>query len=348
MSQRDVFTPDPGSERRPLRSSVTSTELVQIRTRIAEGSSDREFCEQILPRVSRTFGPTIALLPAALREAVGAAYLLCRIVDCIEDDDALEPGERGSLFDGLDAVLRDDAAPAAILEALCVRAEVGETSAERELCAHAGRVIRSFRRLSPAEREAIRPELLEMSRGMREYCARAGDRGVARIADLEDLERYCEFVAGTVGRLLTALFELEVGRPGSAEPEELRRLGGSFGRGLQLVNVLKDIAGDLERGVCFLPRSLAAAEGIALEDVLDPARRDAALRIVDTLSARAQEHLGDAERYVLAWPAPAGADVRLFCAVPLLLALASLREVRSANDVLVPGRTPKVSREEVA
>jgi hypothetical protein len=36
--------------------------------------------------------------------------------------------------------------------------------------------------------------------------------------------------------------------------------------------------------------------------------------------------------------------VRLFCTVPLVLALATLREVEEGGDALVRGRTPKISR----
>jgi hypothetical protein len=45
------------------------------------------------------------------------------------------------------------------------------------------------------------------------------------------------------------------------------------------------------------------------------------------------------------WPTVAGREVRMFCTVPLALALATLHEVENGGDTLVPGRTPKVSRE---
>ena len=94
------------------------------------------------------------MFPADLRDAVVTAYLLCRILDSIEDDTKLAPREREALFDAFDTVLADDDASIAILEDLSARAAVGETSTERDICKHAARVIRSFRRLALPTREA--------------------------------------------------------------------------------------------------------------------------------------------------------------------------------------------------
>ena len=51
----------------------------------------------MLKGVSRTFALTIPQLPAALCRVVSNAYLLCRIVDTIEDEPALS-GARKNYF----------------------------------------------------------------------------------------------------------------------------------------------------------------------------------------------------------------------------------------------------------
>ncbi|MBL8742584.1 MAG: squalene/phytoene synthase family protein, partial [Myxococcales bacterium] len=48
--------------------------------------ADRAFCDEVLPGVSRTFALSIQALVPELREAICVAYLLCRIVDTVEDD----------------------------------------------------------------------------------------------------------------------------------------------------------------------------------------------------------------------------------------------------------------------
>ena len=62
-------------------------------------------------------------------------------------------------------------------------------------------------------------------------------------------------MAGVVGEMLTELFcrycpELEPQR------ERLTHLAVSFGQGLQMTNILKDIWDDRQAGACWLPRSV--------------------------------------------------------------------------------------------
>lgn len=322
------------------------------RTSSATGAAalDTAFCSTILPRVSRTFALSIEALPDSLRAAVRSAYLLCRMVDSIEDEPTLGGAQRNELFDIFDRLL-DDGTDAAELELACSRASVGGTGADGELCRGAGAVFRAFRALPPSQRNAIRPHVLEMSGGMRSYCA----RGVApRLADLADLERYCYFVAGTVGKLLTALFEQTVEGLSEELSSDLRKRAVSFGIGLQMVNVVKDVAADFgERGVCFLPLDLAREHGLEVERLLDPAMRDAGVAVVRAVCARAREHLRRAEEYVALWPTSgpceqAGRSVRLFCMVPLALALTTLRTVEQGDGTLRAGTEPKVSRTTVA
>jgi farnesyl-diphosphate farnesyltransferase len=314
----------------------------------ATAAQDAAFCAAILPRVSRTFALSIETLSDGLREAVRIAYLLCRVIDSIEDDPTLSIQQRGELFDLFDCVL--DEGDAVDLELACGRASVGGAGPDGDLCRGVRSVFRSFWRLPVSQRDAIRPHVREMAAGMRDYCARAP----LHLTDLADLERYCYYVAGTVGNLLTALFEQTVEHLSNGTRLALRARAVSFGIGLQMVNVVKDVAGDFsERGACFLPSSIADQHGLVLERLLDPTMREAGLAVIRAVCARAREHLRRAEDYVSLWPTSgddgqAGRDVRLFCVVPLALALATLRVVEQGDNTLRVGREPKVSRVIVA
>lgn len=298
---------------------------------------DHRVTASLLPRVSRTFALSIAMLPPELREAVRVAYLLCRMADTIEDEPDLEPLIRSRLFAALARLVRDDTAHADVLVTLSQAHLVHALPAEVELMEAISAVLRVYRGLAQEQREAVRPWVLEMIRGMEEYALRDH-----RMVDLPDLERYCWFVAGTVGHLLTDLFRLAA-RPRVPEAE-LRALAEHFGLGLQLVNILKDVAGDLQRGTCFLPVELARSHQVHLSQLLEPDQREAGLALVRTLAGRARHHLEGARAYTLAWPEEAQ-DVRLFCSLPLTLAWATLEEIERGDDVLLEGREPKVSRE---
>ncbi|MCC6524093.1 MAG: squalene/phytoene synthase family protein, partial [Polyangiaceae bacterium] len=315
----------------------------------ALGPGDLAFCVRLLPLVSRTFALSIEALPPELRDAVRVSYLLCRVVDSVDDEAALAAAERAALFATFDAALCDDRADYRPFEQACGRLGLGGARPERELCQQAGAVFRAFRALPAAQRDVIRPSVLEMSRGMREYTARADARpgGKLRLRDLGDLERYCYFVAGTVGELLTALFEQTLPGLDDARRRAVRERAVPFGLGLQLVNIVKDVAADFERGDCYLPEELAAAHGLDLERVLEPGERDRALAVLRLLCARARAHLEAAAEYAVLWPASDARAVRMFCAVPLGLALATLHEVEQGEDSLRRGREPKLSRARV-
>src|SRR5881398_1547374 len=76
----------------------------------------RQFCEDMLPAVSRTFALSIRILPGDLGAAVRDAYLLCRIADTIEDAPGIDAAEKASMLDDLAACF-DDASRAAALSA---------------------------------------------------------------------------------------------------------------------------------------------------------------------------------------------------------------------------------------
>ncbi|MCP4633495.1 MAG: squalene/phytoene synthase family protein, partial [candidate division Zixibacteria bacterium] len=65
-----------------------------------------------------------------------------------------------------------------------------------------------------------------------------------------DLNKYCDYVAGTVGRYLTKLVQIKDG----IELDIKQAL--NFGRYLQKVNIIKDFMQDLEEFRCFWPTEL--------------------------------------------------------------------------------------------
>jgi farnesyl-diphosphate farnesyltransferase len=308
---------------------------------------DWRFCAELLPKVSRTFALSIGALPDAPREAIRVAYLLCRIVDTIEDETDVRGSDRERLYDTFDLLMADERVDPTHLEEQALRYDLGAGSDDAVLCRGAGAVFRCFRELPYEQQAAMTPHVEEMSRGMRLFTRAADSAGKLRLRSLDDLEHYCYFVAGTVGKLLTALFELEVPDLDQELLIPIRARSVSFGIALQMVNIVKDVAEDLERGDCFIPEELAENEGIRLEDMLDSRHRDAGLRIIGAVCDRAREHLARAQQYTLLWPTEAAEQLRLFCAVPLVLALATLREVEEGSDALKPGRTPKITRQTV-
>ena len=305
--------------------------------------ADWAYCEQALVDVSRTFSKPIQLLPEQLRVALTCGYLLCRVVDTVEDHEQLDGHERDALFTAFIAVLDGEQSPESFSERF--RA-FSDEDPEVRLAQSLPRVMNVFMSQDERTREASISWLSEMANGMRIYCRRDRPGTVMAVNSISDLERYCYFVAGTVGHLITDLFCTWMGSSGSALEPELRARCESFGIGLQMVNILKDVTDDFARKRCYVPRQFCQSEGFALENLLAVEHRQQAHRTLALVFERASEHLGKAFEYVLLIPAQQ-VQLRLFCLLPLWMALETLVAAIGNDAVLIADSPVKISRDAV-
>ena len=304
---------------------------------------DWDFCRRALLEVSRTFSKPIELLPEPLCVALTCGYLLCRVVDTVEDYAPLGSQERDQLFTAFIAVLDGAQSPESFSAQF---ARFADDDPEIRLAQSLPRVMNVFLSQDSATRESSIAWLSEMANGMRLYCRRDRPGALTAVDSLADLERYCYFVAGTVGHLITDLFSAWMGNSGGALELELRARCESFGIGLQMVNILKDVTDDFARNRCYVPRQLCRSEGFVLEDLLAVEHRHQAQRALALVFERASEHLGKAFEYVLLIPAQQ-VQLRLFCLLPLWMALETLVVAFGNEAVLIPDRPVKISREAV-
>jgi farnesyl-diphosphate farnesyltransferase len=300
-----------------------------------------QFQDAVLGGVSRTFALTIPQLPAPLRRVVTNAYLLCRIADTIEDDPGVTPEEKERFHDWFNDILngRDDVQEFA-------RELAGELSeesspAERDLIRHTGRVIEVTRGLAPETRAILSRRIAIMCRGMPVFQRRPRRDGLRNLAAVD---QYCYYVAGVVGQMLTELFcdySPAIARAGN----RLFRLSGSFGQGLQMTNILKDVWEDRERGACWLPRDVFTAHGYDLSRLHPEHDRSAFSAGLKDLVGVAHGHLRNALCYTLLIPV-GETGIRRFCLWSVVLAVLTLQRIR-ANPRFDAGDQVKVSRRTV-
>lgn len=210
----------------------------------------------LLARHARTFSLTLGLLPRSLREPLSLGYLLARASDTIADsplisrergllllsrlDDALVAGNPAdwSPSVGRDELLPGEAELFLALPHLLRR--LSESPDRAELCA--------------LWRTILEGQLFDLGR------FGPGSPPLARW----ELERYCGLVAGSVGEAWTRLTARHSPRTLLLPPEELLPLASAYGRGLQLVNILRDRERDREIGRCYVrEEEVAALTGIA-------------------------------------------------------------------------------------
>ncbi len=308
---------------------------------VVDSLTDLEYQNQILPGVSRTFALTIPVLPERLAPVVANAYLLCRLADTIEDDIGLDNDQKSQFHQRFVEIVRGeedaDSFSAELLPLLSPRVLEGE----RELVAGTATVIRVTSRFSMQEREALTRCVEIMCRGMPEFQRR---KSLAGLKDTDELADYCYFVAGVVGEMLTELFcvhcpELEPRR------EEMMRLALSFGQGLQLTNILKDIWDDRQADTCWLPRSVFRDAEFDLERLDLDHESEVFREGLSELIGIAHHHLRAALDYTLIIPGHE-TGIRKFCVWAIGLAVLTLRKLH-ANPDFSASRQVKISRRSV-
>lgn len=302
---------------------------------------DLHYQDEILQHVSRTFALTIPQLPGDLGVAVGNAYLLCRIADTIEDDAELDAERQQALSEQFIAIVerREPAEPFA--RELAPALWPGASAAERDLIANTPRVVAITHGLNETRQRAMARCVRIMSRGMSEY---QHQESLAGVPDMAAMDRYCYFVAGVVGEMLTELF-CDHDPAIRARREELMRLSVSFGQGLQMTNILKDIWEDRERGACWLPRDVFARHGVDLATLPPPPASAAFAEALGELLAIAHAHLRNALTYTLLIPAREQ-GIRRFCLWAIGMAVLTLRRL-DANRRYSSGAQVKISRRSV-
>jgi farnesyl-diphosphate farnesyltransferase len=271
--------------------------------------SDAELAA-LLERTSRTFALAIPLLGDPLARQVGAAYLVFRLADTLEDAPLWGRDARLAGLRGFAPWLEGGAWPQ------CATAPTSDAGC-LELIARAGDVRTTVDGFPERARRAVVSHAKRTAEGMAEFVARQREDGSGVLRDLPDLSAYCYVVAGIVGEMLTELFVLASPSLEGVQPELAARAA-AFGEGLQLVNILKDGASDAGEGRVYVPPGVPRSEVFAL------ARADL---------ARAGEYVA------LLAKGGAPETTRAFCELPVQLAVATL-------DRLEEG-APKLARDEV-
>lgn len=253
---------------------------------------------EILEETSRTFYIPISRLPSGLQEAVTSAYLCMRAIDEIEDHATLDNSTKAKLLRAI---------------ALKLQAAVDSSSMDgfslgsllhQELLPEVTIRIGEWAMLAPQD---IMPRIWDATAAMADRMAYWADNNWS-IQTESDLDRYTFSVAGAVGLLLSDLWAWYDG----TQTNRIQAVG--FGRGLQAVNILRNRAEDLVRGVDLFPEGWTP----------------------QALQAYASRNLVLADAYTKALPVGPALN---FCQIPLLLAHGTLNALSDGRE--------KLSRSEV-
>jgi farnesyl-diphosphate farnesyltransferase len=230
----------------------------------------------LLRATSRSFYLTLRVLPAAVRPQIGLAYLLARTTDTIADTEIVPLAQR---FDALQK-LRDR-----ILGLTSLPLNFGElarqqgASAEKALLEKVEDSLAQLEKLSSADLKLVREVLATITSGQEQDLRRfesagsTGSRPAGQIIALEtvaELDDYTYRVAGCVGEFWTKICRAHLFPHAPLDEQEFLAEGIRFGKGLQLVNILRDLPADLKNGRCYLPAQRLTDAGLHPETLLSP------------------------------------------------------------------------------
>ena len=219
-------------------------------------AGDLDHVETVVRQSGTSFYWAMRLLPEEKRRAMFAVYAFCREVDDIADD----PGDMPAKLIGLGRW----------------RDEIGRLY-DRDPRQPISRAL-----LGPVGRFGLdKVDFLAVIDGME---MDAADR--LRIADMDELDLYCDRVACAVGRLSNRVFGVDEPAGG--------RLAAALGQALQLTNILRDLEEDATRDRLYLPKDILRAHGVTdTEDarsvLADPAVADICERIAEIARKRFTE-----------------------------------------------------------
>lgn len=208
----------------------------------------------LLKGVSRSFYLSLRLLPAPMRGAASLGYLLARSSDTLADTSGAPVEARLLCLDWFQrTVAGEEPAPRWPLPVLNAVSD----PRERRLLESTRDMIDWLERLPPGERTLVREVVAVITGGQRldlERFAGADEWNPVALEDAAALEDYAWRVAGCVGEFWTKLGYLTMGEGFSrVDQAVLLEDGLAYGKGLQLVNILRDLPVDLASGRCYLP-----------------------------------------------------------------------------------------------
>jgi len=317
----------------------------------------------VLPSVARSFYLTLAVVPSDVRTQVGVAYLLARAADTITDTDLIERSQRLQYLTRfrewvVDPTQREDAlreVQAALLVHLAdPRRGLQTRPGERTLLTHLVECDQLLHNFAPGDRALISQVVGTLAHGMQKDLTRfpgrtispGGGGGLVALTTLDELDQYTYDAAGCVGEFWTRLMCAHRAALRAWDVEAMATVGIRFGKGLQLTNVLRDLATDLRRGRCYIPTALLEPAGLRPADLLDPATLPKFRPVRMRLLRAALEHLDQGWLYTMAIPRRE-VRLRLACAWPILFAVKTLQRVSVSPSLLDPGVTLKMTRGEV-
>lgn len=310
-----------------------------------------EWAMDTLEDVSRTFALSLQFLETPVRTYISNAYLLCRIPDTIEDTDRLDPKQKSNLLQTFDDVLNgalpvDQFQRNIELTMDSEEEEISNYNADWKLVMESDKAIDLFHSFDEDIQESMRPWISELTNGMSQFVNRYSKQNGVRIQTMEELEEYCYYVAGTVGHLITDTLATHYDEEVN---EKLHDNAEKYGLYLQFVNICKDVYDDyVTENNVYLPENILEKYNVSQSNITDNENAEGVGRTVLELTDKCYDDFGGPAKDCLNWIKEIGTNgAFVSLALPYLLAVATIRDLRDNYDLAMEPEEVKISRDEV-
>ena len=275
--------------------------------------------------MSRTFALNIRVLNKNDYFVVATVYLICRYLDSIEDSIFLGNQDKIFLFSEIEKTFKQKPREKWVLffKDLGNKKKIMKISDqhyENLLWEKFYLVIQLFNSFNEIYQSILLDPILKMTQGMKFFIAKYEKNKDKNIVNEKEMEKYCYYVAGTVGEMLTELFKLKIKSKFTQEKLDSHKI--NFGQGLQMINILKDFFSDKERNWTYIPKKNILQNEISVEEffAFEFKNRAKILKVYRDLVEKANLKLENALTYTIAIPKYLP-KYRLFCLIPLMLAV---------------------------
>ena len=189
-----------------------------------------------------------------MREPVSVGYLLARASDTIADTDKVPAELRAACLGLFESALKNEDARDELLEMISSRfIKYQENKREALLLQRLADVFGWYDSVREWAWAAIADVMKPILAGQKWDVQYFSIEGNKQIKSDEDLERYCYQVAGSVGEFWGVVGTKAYKRYSKLNDEQLGKMGVKYGKGLQLINILRDLPEDVAAGRCYLP-----------------------------------------------------------------------------------------------
>jgi farnesyl-diphosphate farnesyltransferase len=304
--------------------------------------------DSILKGVSRSFYLTLRFLPSAVRHQISIAYLIARAADTVADTNIMPVEHRIQALKSIrNSTLTESAETDFLLPFITDNGAADFSSDEMSLLKNFAKVMAVYRHFPPQDRELIKKVIADITTGQELDLLRfsaASINNIVPLSDDDELDKYTFYVAGTVGEFWTRMCFLHILNEQKLPKNEMVSSGIRYGKGLQLINILRDIPFDLRKGRCYIPSRSLNAFNLQPSDLLDIKNEEKFRPVYNRYLKLAVGHLECGKNYIFNIP-KRYFRLRFVTALPLLIGIKTLEKLLDGK--ILAEKKIKISRASV-